>query len=294
MKVAAMLTSRVMDSVCKLPGVATIDWCDRAAAAMCRLHHPAVAFVSLVTLDTRGFVLEVETAGASSSTHAAPSAADVFSTIDRLRDASPPVAHSESPTDPNLVMLRDSLNKGDWIGWSIGALQEGLWHLASAAPQGLLGAGNPGPMFRRWSRFSPVDVIVAACAIPGTKPGRWLVLEIGSSDPSFRDNSREQAALAACLPMLAQKLYGAFGKEPVNVHASLTPREQAVLWRLVAGMKVPQIAEELDRSMYTVHDHVKALHRKLNAKSRGELVAKALGHLGAGHDHPVPGTVGGK
>jgi hypothetical protein len=27
-----------------------------------------------------------------------------------------------------------------------------------------------------------------------------------------------------------------------------------------------------------VHDHVKSLHRKLDASSRGELVARALGH----------------
>ena len=51
---------------------------------------------------------------------------------------------------------------------------------------------------------------------------------------------------------------------------------------LVLGLSVRQIAEELGRSTHTVHDHVKSLHKKLNANSRGELVARALGHLGAG------------
>jgi hypothetical protein len=32
--------------------------------------------------------------------------------------------------------------------------------------------------------------------------------------------------------------------------------------------------------VYTVHDHVKSLHKKLNANNRGQLVARALGHLG--------------
>ena len=288
MKVAAILTSRVMDGVCKLPGVATMDWCDRAATALTRLHHPAVAFVALTTLDSRGFMLDIETAGAAISTQQIPTAADAFLQIDRLRESPSPHSREQDSSDSTLTELRQSLRKGDWIGWSIGQLQEGLWHVANAAPQGLLGAGNPGPLHRRWSQFNPVDVIVSASAIPGTRPGRWLIAEVGSSEPAFRENSREVAAMTACLPMLAQRLYAAFGKDPVNVHASLTPREEAVLWRLVSGMRVPQIAEELDRSTYTVHDHVKALHRKLNAKSRGELVAKALGHAGAGHEFHLP------
>ena len=294
MKVAAILTSRVMEGICKLPGVATMDWCDRAAAAFCRLRHPSTALVALATLDTRGFVLDVETAGAAVSTDDVPNAADAFLQIDRLRESSATPPREQAPADANLVDLRQSLSKGDWVGWSIGPLQEGLWHVASAAPQGLLGAGNPGPLQRRWSQFKPVDVLVSATAIPGTKPGRWLIAEVGSSEPGFRESAREMAAMTACLPMLAHRLYAAFGKDPVNVHASLTPREEAVLWRLVSGMKVPQIAEELDRSMYTVHDHVKALHRKLNAKSRGELVAKALGHSGAGHEFQTTANGMGK
>jgi len=58
----------------------------------------------------------------------------------------------------------------------------------------------------------------------------------------------------------------------------LTQREQIVLEQLTLGLSVRQIADELGRSPHTVHDHVKSLHRKLNASSRGELVARALGH----------------
>ncbi|MBX9735913.1 MAG: LuxR C-terminal-related transcriptional regulator, partial [Phycisphaerales bacterium] len=86
--------------------------------------------------------------------------------------------------------------------------------------------------------------------------------------------------LAAILPMLSQRVCKAFSAESEDRMAWLTPREEVVMWHLVAGLKVPQIAEILHRSIYTVHDHVKSLHRKLNANNRGQLVARALGHLG--------------
>jgi len=287
MKLAAVLTSRVMDAVGQLPGVATIDWCDRAASALCRLHHPAVAFVTLVSLDTRGFVMDVEAAGASRSTQPPLSCAESFALIDKGRTRGPSPHLADTIGDAALATMRESLHQGDWIGWAIGQLNENLWHLSTALPLGLISPSNPGPIIRRWSPFKPVDVLLTATAIPGHKPGRWLIAEVGSSDPSFTESNREQAALSAALPTLALRLYTAFGKEPVNIKHALTPREEEVLWRLVSGMKVPEIAEELERSPYTVHDHVKSLHRKLNAKSRGELVAKALGHIKAGHDHVI-------
>ncbi|MEL6741849.1 MAG: helix-turn-helix transcriptional regulator, partial [Planctomycetota bacterium] len=61
----------------------------------------------------------------------------------------------------------------------------------------------------------------------------------------------------------------------------LTAREQEVLEKLTLGMSVREIAETIGRSPHTVHDHVKSLHRKLNATSRGELVARALGYIDA-------------
>ena len=50
-----------------------------------------------------------------------------------------------------------------------------------------------------------------------------------------------------------------------------------ILVELVSGASVREIAERIDRSPHTVHDHVKSLHRKLNASSRGELVSRYLG-----------------
>lgn len=57
----------------------------------------------------------------------------------------------------------------------------------------------------------------------------------------------------------------------------LTACEVRVLELLVEGRTVREIATEICRSPHTVHDHVKRLHRKLGATSRGELISRALG-----------------
>ena len=70
-----------------------------------------------------------------------------------------------------------------------------------------------------------------------------------------------------------------------------------VLEQLILGKSVREIAEMIQRSPHTVHDHVKNLHRKLGATSRGALIARALGRLGEVRRHagsevePKPGGV---
>jgi DNA-binding CsgD family transcriptional regulator len=61
------------------------------------------------------------------------------------------------------------------------------------------------------------------------------------------------------------------GRPPVN---PLTPRQREVLGWLLKGDGERQIAHRLGISRHTANDHVKAIHRKLNASSRGELMAK--------------------
>lgn len=260
MKVAAVLTSRVMEAVCHLPGVATLDWCDRAAAALSRLHHPCLVAMVLGTVDSRGFLLRVEVAGAAASTG--------------LDGAARPASEAA------LGALRQSYAQNEWIGWNVGPLAEDAWFVATASAQGLLASRQESPLVRRWESLGVADVLLAAVAMPGSAPGRMMLIEIGAGDAAFRDTSREQSVLAACLPMLGHRAAGALGTEPGDKHSWLTPREELILWHLVAGKKVPQIAAELHRSIYTVHDHVKSLHRKLGASNRGQLVARALGHLG--------------
>lgn len=79
-----------------------------------------------------------------------------------------------------------------------------------------------------------------------------------------------------------------------NPRAWLTDREQGVLDLLIEGHSVRVIAEKLGRSAHTIHDHVKNLHKKIDASSRGELIAKALGHTcdESGPVTPQPLTMG--
>lgn len=56
----------------------------------------------------------------------------------------------------------------------------------------------------------------------------------------------------------------------------LTPAQHEVLHLVLQGMDEPSIAERLDRSGHTVHTHVKALFKRFDVHSRGELLAKLL------------------
>jgi DNA-binding CsgD family transcriptional regulator len=63
--------------------------------------------------------------------------------------------------------------------------------------------------------------------------------------------------------------------------APLTQRQRQVLFFLLAGDSVKQVANKLDISAHTVNDYVKVIHRHYNVGSRGELLATFLGtHAG--------------
>jgi DNA-binding CsgD family transcriptional regulator len=57
----------------------------------------------------------------------------------------------------------------------------------------------------------------------------------------------------------------------------LTPREQAVIERILDGLPVKQIAVRLGLSIHTVKDHLKAIYRKIGVNSRDELIAGLAG-----------------
>lgn len=59
------------------------------------------------------------------------------------------------------------------------------------------------------------------------------------------------------------------------LHARLTPREVAILCLVAAGLSNIEIAERLNISRYTVAQHVAAMLRRVQARNRAELVARA-------------------
>lgn len=71
----------------------------------------------------------------------------------------------------------------------------------------------------------------------------------------------------------------------------LSNKETEVLDLVALGDTVREIAERLGRSPHTVHDHLKAIHRKTGISTRGALVAAASGRRpeaqAAADTHPV-------
>lgn len=276
MKLVAILTSHVMEGISHLPGVATQDWCSRAAGALSRLHHPSGVGVMVGQLDARGFITNIELTGAARSRE--------IKTTFGTSATTPEPAYLSAPGaflgDDGLSSAREGFRVGEWLGWSFGPPSKELLVVSSAQQLGMLQRRGESVVWRRWSALNPIEILGSIVAIPGSTPGRVAVVEIAWAENPHGDSVRQQAILGAVLPMLAGKIARAFGDAPLSDQLSLTPREELVLWHLLAGEKVPVIARRLNRSVYTVHDHVKSLHRKLGASNRGQLVARALGHLG--------------
>ena len=83
---------------------------------------------------------------------------------------------------------------------------------------------------------------------------------------------------AAITAALAHKATNSITRQNNGSILWLTGREHTILNHLIEGLSVRAIAEHINRSPHTVHDHVKNLHRKLGASSRGQLIAIATGH----------------
>jgi DNA-binding CsgD family transcriptional regulator len=62
----------------------------------------------------------------------------------------------------------------------------------------------------------------------------------------------------------------------VSVRFALTPRQNDVLKLLLFGLPEKAIAEQLQLSRHTVHEHVKGIYRVLAVDSRPQLMARCL------------------
>jgi DNA-binding CsgD family transcriptional regulator len=118
-------------------------------------------------------------------------------------------------------------------------------------------------------------LVVAAAPFGEACDGHVLIVAIGASDGGAA-RSALVPTVKALASLLAKRARVALGcpDKPIRW---ISPREQQVLELLIEGMSVKEIGETLGRSPHTITDHLKSLHRKLEANSRGELVSKALG-----------------
>lgn len=238
--------------IASLPAVATQDWCARAAAALRPARPHSIVAATLAVLGPRGSIIQLEATGAvGTDPLGRPLEGDAVHpdhapALDWWLDGD-----LAPPTTFNAAILHELHCHPRWVD---------------------------SPAGRRWARLGVSDMIVGVAPITGMTPGRCLAVEFGASGDSPLTPC-EVEVVRASLSLLAKRTLLAFGRERSTPLTRLTSREQQVLDHLALGKSVKEIASDLARSPHTVHDHVKSLHRKLNASSRGELIARALGHL---------------
>jgi DNA-binding CsgD family transcriptional regulator len=126
-----------------------------------------------------------------------------------------------------------------------------------------------------WNLSISPWLVVATSPFGEACSGHVLIVAVGASDAGSA-KSAMVPTVKALTSLLAKRARVALGcpDKPIRW---ISPREQQVLELLIEGMSVKEIGENLGRSPHTITDHLKSLHRKLEATSRGELVSKALG-----------------
>lgn len=243
----------VVGAICALPAVATQDWCERAAKALLPIREDAVVCLTIAEFSDEGAIRFLEASGAVNG------------------------ALGATPVETRLLRPPSARSLGWWIDrGSVGP--EGsalLLSQVNAAGWSTSAAG------KRWAELGFSDLVVALVPIGAGATMRLLAIEMGVHPDTESFDEADAAVLTAVLPELAHRAMLAFGATTSNPMNRVTPREQLILEQLALGRTVKQIAAALGRSPHTIHDHVKSLHRKLGVSSRGELIARVLGHIGA-------------
>jgi DNA-binding NarL/FixJ family response regulator len=111
---------------------------------------------------------------------------------------------------------------------------------------------------------------------------RALTKEVDEIGPLLNANLTSGTAAAApagVLPGLGQTRNAEIGFGTLDPHklSLLTPREREFLRALASGKHVKDSAVELNISVHTARNHMKALLRKLGVRSQIELLAKLFG-----------------
>ena len=272
------------ESIVGLPAVATLEWCDRGAWCLAGLVEPALAVLTIGTLSPIGDLTVQEVSGVAARAGTA-----------RAR----PIRRGEPEyrgEDPRIATLRVRAARFRKVGIKIPTDARTTPTVGRLVEMPGGEAVTRGDIPRLFNGLDASDVLVGILGLgdPTTSAAaadRVLIAQIAPLGSTNRMNALHPQALAAVMPVLARRALLALGDGSDGPTRWLTDREQIVLEQLTLGKSVRQIADELERSPHTVHDHVKSLHRKLNANSRGELVARALGHTSSIKAGPGKGSL---
>ncbi|HHN77389.1 MAG TPA: LuxR family transcriptional regulator [Phycisphaerales bacterium] len=254
----------IAEVMCHLPAIATLDWLDRAAETLHPVVTPSRVCVLIVHTDPSGNGVQLEAAGfsgvAGSNRHSSADESNIELSVRSRAERLESIGFAP-PDQPMVGNLADLLGGGDWRTRGLGLL---------------------------WQGIPASGVLVAAGPLGGVDRGRLLIVQIALAEHGAEAKPGQFELLAAVYPLLVRRALLAIGATRATATRWLTSREQEVLDLLILGKSVRVIADELGRSPHTVHDHVKSLHRKLGASSRGELVARALGHTPLGRPGGQP------
>lgn len=228
--------------VAQLPAIPTATWCRDAAKAIAPMgdFHRAAVAVARMSADSL-YIEEVVSAGV----HV-------------------PGAHGEHMED---ALMR--LRRVTWMPPEVIPDLSRPWAVALDADAVRRSHSSP------WNLTVSPMMVVASAPFGEACDHHSLIVAVGASDPKVAQSAMVPT-LKALASLLAQRARVALGcpDKPIRW---ISPREQQVLELLIEGLSVKAIGESLGRSPHTITDHLKSLHRKLEATSRGELVSKALG-----------------
>jgi DNA-binding CsgD family transcriptional regulator len=233
------------------------------------LLEPALAVITIGTLTDSGDLVAAEVSGVAVRVPLEPG-----KTRARLRDDI-----GRRGEDPRVNTLRVRAANLARLGIKLSAEQRGRMVVGQLATLPGAEAITRGDLPRLWADLDVTGVIAAVVALGEPQAGRVMIVQIAPLEQHEIPEQLRAQSLAALVPALLRRTVLALGSERAEQTRWLTDREQAILDRLTLGMSVREIADAIGRSPHTVHDHVKSLHRKLKATSRGELIAKALGHI---------------
>ncbi len=244
-----------VERIGRLPAVATHDWCDLAANAVADslLGSKGSGVIAVGIGSAQGESIDrLESVGVCGVGGATKDAEDVKKRLGAMGFFQPGIDARALKGEASVVMAPATELQGS-ASW------------------------RSSPICRLLTSRGLSAFLIGAGLIADTDPTRmlWVLGAVEENGAYLGDMMFAMVILMALLRRARLALSGVGS----DMSEWVSPREQEILKELVLGKSVRQIAEETGRSPHTVHDHVKSLHRKLNATSRGELIARALGHV---------------